>query len=65
VFYFITGRCSRKADNLESKARCVIGTEHAHEAVVVEGVAARLRDLEQEAIIDALSAHRRLESALD
>jgi nitroimidazol reductase NimA-like FMN-containing flavoprotein (pyridoxamine 5'-phosphate oxidase superfamily) len=47
VFYFSTGSRSRKALNLESNDQCVIGTEHAHEAVVVEGVAEKLRDVEQ------------------
>ena len=45
VFYFSTGSRSRKARNLESNAHCVIGTEQAHEAVVVEGVAEKLRDV--------------------
>jgi hypothetical protein len=47
VFYFITGSRSRKARNLESNAHCVVGTEQAHEAVVVEGAAEKLRDVEQ------------------
>ena len=47
VFYFSTGRYSRKTRNLESNAHCVIGTEEAHEAVVVEGAAEKLRDVEQ------------------
>jgi pyridoxine/pyridoxamine 5'-phosphate oxidase len=47
VFYFITGSRSRKARNLESNAHCVIGTEQAHEEVVVEGAAGKLRDVEQ------------------
>ena len=44
VFYFITGSRSRKTRNLESNAHCVIGTEQAHEAVVVEGAADKVRD---------------------
>lgn len=36
---FSTGSTSRKARNLASNANCVICTEHAHEAVIVEGVA--------------------------
>jgi hypothetical protein len=46
VFYFSTGSRSRKARNLDLNAHCVIGTEHAHEAVVVEGVAEKLRDVQ-------------------
>jgi nitroimidazol reductase NimA-like FMN-containing flavoprotein (pyridoxamine 5'-phosphate oxidase superfamily) len=47
VFYFSTGSRSRKARNLESNAHCVIGTEQAHEAVVVEGAAEKVCDVEQ------------------
>jgi len=35
---FSTGSKSRKARNLASNANCVICTEHANEAVIVEGV---------------------------
>jgi hypothetical protein len=38
-FLFSTGSKSRKARNLAQNATCVVGTEHAYEAVVVEGVA--------------------------
>jgi len=44
-FYFSTGRHSRKSRNLEHNAHCVIGTEQAAEAVVVEGVAAEVADV--------------------
>jgi nitroimidazol reductase NimA-like FMN-containing flavoprotein (pyridoxamine 5'-phosphate oxidase superfamily) len=44
AFYFSTGSRSRKTRNLESNVHCVIGTEEAHEAVVVEGAAEQLRD---------------------
>ena len=47
VFYFSTGSRSRKARNLESNAHCVVGTEQAHEAVVVEGAAEKVRDVEK------------------
>ena len=36
---FSTGSRSRKARNLARNANCVVCTEHAHEAVIVEGVA--------------------------
>ena len=36
---FSTGSKSRKARNLELNTNCVVSTEHAHEAVIVEGVA--------------------------
>lgn len=38
-FLFSTGSQSRKARNLMRNPNCVICTEHAHEAVIVEGVA--------------------------
>ena len=47
VFFFSTGRHSRKTRNLESNPHCVIGTEDAHEAVVVEGAAEKLRNVGQ------------------
>lgn len=39
AFLFSTGRKSRKARNLATNPRCVVGTEHAQEAVIVEGIA--------------------------
>ena len=36
---FSTGSKSRKARNLAQNPNCVVCTEHAHEAVIVEGVA--------------------------
>ena len=38
AFFFSTGEKSRKGRNLAKNPRCVIGTEKAHEAVIVEGV---------------------------
>jgi hypothetical protein len=38
-FLFSTGSKSRKTRNLEANPRCVICTEHAHEAIIVEGIA--------------------------
>lgn len=38
-FLFSTGSKSRKARNLEANPRCVVCTEHAHEAIIVEGTA--------------------------
>jgi len=38
-FLFSTGSQSRKARNLEQNPNCVVCTEDAHEAVIVEGVA--------------------------
>jgi hypothetical protein len=36
---FSTGSKSKKARNLAQNAHCVVSTEHAHEAVIVEGTA--------------------------
>jgi hypothetical protein len=36
---FSTGSKSKKARNLAENANCVVCTEHAHEAVIVEGIA--------------------------
>ena len=38
-FLFSTGSKSRKARNLAENASCVVCTEHANEAVIVEGTA--------------------------
>lgn len=38
-FLFSTGSKSRKARNLAKNTNCVVSTEHAHEAVIVEGIA--------------------------
>lgn len=46
-----TGRASRKTKNLDRDPRCVITTEDAREAVVVEGTAARVEM--SDAFVDA------------
>jgi len=38
-FLFSTGSKSRKARNLAENPHCIVCTEHAHEAIIVEGVA--------------------------
>src|SRR5262249_6354994 len=43
-FYFSTGKQSRKARNLSANPRCVIATDKASEAVIVEGTAALTHD---------------------
>ncbi len=42
AFYFSTGDESVKARNLAANSRCVLSTERADEAVIVEGTAAKL-----------------------
>jgi nitroimidazol reductase NimA-like FMN-containing flavoprotein (pyridoxamine 5'-phosphate oxidase superfamily) len=44
VFYFSTGRQSRKVRNLTHDARCIVCNERAEEAVIVEGVAEEITD---------------------
>jgi hypothetical protein len=45
TFLFSTGRQSRKTRNLQRNKNCVVCTEQAHEAVVVEGVAEETPDV--------------------
>lgn len=42
AFYFSTGRDSRKVRNLAANPHCVVCTERADEAVIVEGMAAEV-----------------------
>lgn len=51
-FFFSTGRRSRKARNLAVKPRCVVCTERAEEAVIVEGTASEVTD---DSLIERLS----------
>ena len=44
VFYFSTGRESRKARNLAANAHCVVCTDRAEAAAILEGVAAEVSD---------------------
>jgi PPOX class probable F420-dependent enzyme len=44
AFYFSTGQKSRKARNLARNPRCVVCTERAEQAVIVEGTAEVVRD---------------------
>jgi hypothetical protein len=44
AFWFSTGRRTRKAKNIAADAHCVIGTEKADEAVILEGVAQEITD---------------------
>ena len=44
AFHFSTGARSRKARNLASNARCVVTTERADEAVILEGIAEEATD---------------------
>jgi hypothetical protein len=43
-FWFSTGRQTRKAKNLGDNPHCVIGTEKADEAVILEGTAEAVPD---------------------
>jgi hypothetical protein len=43
-FCFSTGSKSRKSRNLDKNPKCVVCNEKADEAVIVEGVAKRMKD---------------------
>ena len=47
AFYFSCASNSRKARNLSENPACAVSTEQADEAVIVEGVAERFRDIER------------------
>jgi hypothetical protein len=47
AFLFSTGRQSRKARNLERNQHCVICTEQANRAVIVEGIAEEVPTVDQ------------------
>jgi Pyridoxamine 5'-phosphate oxidase len=44
AFWFSTGPRTRKAKNIAANPQCVIGTEKADEAVIVEGIAQEIED---------------------
>jgi hypothetical protein len=44
AFWFSTGRRTRKAKNIAAHPHCVIGTEKADEAVILEGLAQEITD---------------------
>ena len=44
ALWFTTGSRTRKAKNLIAHPYCVLGTENADEAVILEGTAAQIRD---------------------
>jgi len=43
-FWFSTGPRARKAKNIAANPHCVIGTEKADEAVILEGIAEEIKD---------------------
>src|ERR1035438_3925286 len=54
AYYFSTSATSRKGRNLAKNPNCVVCTENAEEAVIIEGVARKLNDDEipQQAFTD-------------
>src|SRR5262250_713575 len=44
AFWFSTGPRTRKAKNIAANPRCVIGTEKADEAIIVEGSVSEIKD---------------------
>jgi len=53
ALYFDTAPSSRKGRNLAQNAACVLTTESAHEAVIVEGTASRVQDATTRAHVHA------------
>ncbi|MDO8617159.1 MAG: pyridoxamine 5'-phosphate oxidase family protein [Dehalococcoidia bacterium] len=51
VFYFSMGATSRKARNLAANTSCTVTTEHADEAVIVEGKFAGAADASVQATV--------------
>lgn len=47
VFYFSTGRESRKSKNLAMNPHCAVCTDDSSEAVIVQGEAKEIRDADQ------------------
>lgn len=47
VLYFSTGSKSRKANNLAKNPRCVMSTENAAEAIILEGEVETERNVER------------------
>ena len=54
AYYFSTSVTSRKGRNLQQNPNCVVCTENAEEAVIIQGVARKLDDdrIPQQAFID-------------
>ena len=44
AFFFSTGRKSRKGQNLAANPACTVTNDDGQEAVIIEGVAAEMRD---------------------
>lgn len=46
AFWFSTGSRTRKLKNLSAHPECIVGTEDADEAVIVEGIASVIEDVD-------------------
>ena len=53
VFYFSTGRKSRKSQNLAANSACTVTNDHGEKAVIVEGSAEEVKD---EALLKRMAA---------
>ena len=58
AFWFGTGRKTQKARNLAANPECVVGTQDAAEAVIVEGVAELVTDAGLRRKLEPLSRHK-------
>src|SRR5579862_7915809 len=58
AFWFGTGSQTQKAHNLAKNPNCVVGTQNAAEAVILEGVAELVTDTEIRRKLEPVSLHK-------
>lgn len=58
AFWFGTGSKTQKARNLSRNPNCIVGTEDAAEAVILEGVADVVTDAEVRRKLEPISLHK-------
>jgi nitroimidazol reductase NimA-like FMN-containing flavoprotein (pyridoxamine 5'-phosphate oxidase superfamily) len=51
AFWFSSGGQSRKVRNLTTEPRCVVTTDHADEAVIIEGIAGEVPDAAEDSAL--------------
>ena len=58
AFWFGTGKKTQKARNLANNANCIVGTQNAAEAVILEGVAEKITDARMLKKLEPVSAKK-------
>jgi len=58
AFWFGTGSHTRKARNLAKNPNCIVGTQNAAEAVILEGVAELVTDADLKRKLEAIALHK-------